>query len=633
MRISLGFSAVAALVICLTSYVDAVPCRGIIEIGPDVRTITSDNFPFPYEEPTFCRWHITGPEGTKLQLRFTEFNVESGFYPGFYPVCDHDFVRFYDPAITTPRDFGEAIAAGFQGNHQISGDGIYDPLCGKRKAPMLAMLTNRGVLDFITDNNTVTKSGWSLELLYTSAEPPVWEVPVISLDTPDEVKFIASPNYPGYYYDNYISTYVIKNDWSTKESVVQLESVFLDLGPDCHDTLTAYDVANDKTHVLCGQNFKEQALVLYFQNWTEILLTLKTDATNAYRGFRIQAVLLEHPPNTIKCDDGKGAYNAALGCDGVRHCEDGSDEKKEYCTPECGVSHFPMGNDGVSRVMGGEEARRFSLPWHVAMIERNPRDMKLYQVCGGTLISDQWVLSAAHCIFNETAEIYFRVGGHKLSLTAEEDGAIDVPVEKYFEHPDWLDGVFDVVRTVDYDYILHKLKFKVPFRKNIVPACLPRQGLEIPAGTKCISSGMGVKDHPSIFVTGRQRPNDPLQRRDPAVWAGDEFDNVAMNRPQGSNNLFKVEMTVISDEHCRAIHDHPMDFPITPRMICAGAGYSGNCNHDSGGPLVCQDERGRWLSIGIVSTANDCGNPDYPIVYEKTSAVTDWISDIIMANQ
>merc|ERR1711953_110737 len=92
---------------------------------------------------------------------------------------------------------------------------------------------------------------------------------------------------------------------------------------------------------------------------------------------------------------------------------------------QCGVPAV----QGGSRIVGGYEAVPHSFPWMAALFV----DEQWF--CGGTLISDEWVLTAAHCA-NGASSMRIMLGAHNVREDTEE-GRIEVVTTDFFTHPGW----------------------------------------------------------------------------------------------------------------------------------------------------------------------------------------------------
>ncbi|GCB78586.1 hypothetical protein scyTo_0016837 [Scyliorhinus torazame] len=201
-----------------------------------------------------------------------------------------------------------------------------------------------------------------------------------------------------------------------------------------------------------------------------------------------------------------------------------------------------------------------------------------YHGCGGSLISDRWVISAAHCWYTPS---YLKVllGAH--SLTGQTGSEQLVSVESIY----W-NQKYDY-QTLDNDIMLVKLARSVRMTDSIRPVPLPTE-CPLPY-TQCVVSG----------------------------WGNIYSDHVFM-----PDALRCVKVPLMSDIEC----NYAYPGLITSNMICAGYMEGGKdaCNGDSGGPLVCDG-----ILQGIVSWGRGCALADSPGVYTKVCALLPWINEIM----
>nr|XP_046252791.1 chymotrypsin-like elastase family member 2A [Scatophagus argus] len=250
----------------------------------------------------------------------------------------------------------------------------------------------------------------------------------------------------------------------------------------------------------------------------------------------------------------------------------------------CGRPTFPP---IVSRVVGGQDVRENSWPWQVSLQYQSGGNF--YHTCGGTLISSQWVLTAAHCIGSFTYRVY--LGKH--NLKNNELGSIAISPSKIIVHENW-----DSYR-IRNDIALIKLSTPVKLSNSITPACLPASGEILPNNYPC-------------YVTGWGR-----------LWTGGPIADV----------LQQALLPVVDYATCTK--PDWWGSLVTSNMVCAGGdGQLASCNGDSGGPLNCRNSDGSWDVHGVVSFGSSlgCNYPKKPSVFTRVSAYIGWINNVMTSN-
>jgi len=239
-----------------------------------------------------------------------------------------------------------------------------------------------------------------------------------------------------------------------------------------------------------------------------------------------------------------------------------------------------------NRIVGGVETEANEYPWQVALVSSTGS----FPFCGGTLISNTHVLTAAHCTDEgwrkDPNSIAVLVGEHRI-----DDYTFNrVPVAEINMHPQYDDN------SLDYDFSILTLATAVEFSTTVAPACLPADNSRDFAGESATLSGWGRLSY---------------QGNTPTV-------------------LQEVEVKVKSHEECDNLYN--ANGWITSNMICANDNDNGkySCNGDSGGPLAVQ-ENGRSTLIGVVSWGYACGYPGS--VQARVTAAMDWILESTFGTQ
>ncbi|EHB11988.1 Chymotrypsin-C [Heterocephalus glaber] len=247
----------------------------------------------------------------------------------------------------------------------------------------------------------------------------------------------------------------------------------------------------------------------------------------------------------------------------------------------CGVPSFLP--NVSARVVGGDDAVAHSWPWQISL--QYLKDSEWRHTCGGSLISSQHVLTAAHCI---NKSLTYRVALGKSDLTvADEAGSVIAGVDSIHVHEKWN------TLLVRNDIAIIKLEEPVELSDTIQVACLPKEGALLPQDYPC-------------YVTGWGR-----------LWTNGPIAEVLQ---QGLQPVV---------DHATCSKWTWWGFRVTNNMICAGGdGVISACNGDSGGPLNCQAENGSWQVQGIVSFGSPlgCNTRQKPVVFTRVSAYIDWIN-------
>jgi trypsin len=220
--------------------------------------------------------------------------------------------------------------------------------------------------------------------------------------------------------------------------------------------------------------------------------------------------------------------------------------------------------------MGGTVADAATHPFQVGLVAKAIANNDAAQFCGGSLVSERFVVTAAHCSdfqTNAPGQVEVLVGTQRLDGTGSRVGVARVHI-----HPRWRKS------TMDYDVAVWELATPVT---GIAFATL--------AGTQPTVAGTPLR------VTGWGRLSESPTPR--------------------TLDLMQVDVPFVSTNRrfCG------LQRGVTARMICAGEAGKDSCKGDSGGPLTINRGSGFTELVGIVSFGNGCGRANYPGVYANVA--------------
>ncbi|XP_044252710.1 serine protease persephone-like isoform X1 [Tribolium madens] len=237
-------------------------------------------------------------------------------------------------------------------------------------------------------------------------------------------------------------------------------------------------------------------------------------------------------------------------------------------------------------IVGGENAEKGEFP-HMAALGFYIKEDKVYRFdCGGTLISNYYIVTAAHCIITvQQNEVKIaRLGVIEIPASIEQpDSQLDYNVVNVTVHKEykWKEKFNDIA--------LVKLERKVTFTESIRPACLYTRS----------------DDPERLFVTG---------------WG-----SVSLGGER-SSILQKAILNPVPVQECNSTYANRTNRKIIKMQICAADSKSDACQGDSGGPLQTQGNRSLWTIVGVTSYGIGCGSR-YPGIYTRISSYVDWIEE------
>ncbi|NXP50865.1 C1S protein, partial [Heliornis fulica] len=265
--------------------------------------------------------------------------------------------------------------------------------------------------------------------------------------------------------------------------------------------------------------------------------------------------------------------------------------KLPKCIPVCGVPSNPIREK--AKIFGGTLAEKGNFPWQVYF--EYPRG-------GGVLISERWVMTAAHVLEGfDKPSMYAGI----INVARRESRASEgeqLIAEASFIHPGWKQQPIDTRTDFDNDIALLKLREPVKMGPNISPLCLPRKSpeYELQEGTLGYIAGWGQRE------TGKL----PIY-------------------------LWKAQIPVVNMDRCRSVRPEgsadSSAYRFTDNMICAGGGKD-SCKGDSGGAYAIQDplDGRQYYVAGLISWGPRCGTFG---LYTKVVRYLDWITETMSKNE
>ncbi|XP_058523242.1 transmembrane protease serine 11F [Ochotona princeps] len=259
-----------------------------------------------------------------------------------------------------------------------------------------------------------------------------------------------------------------------------------------------------------------------------------------------------------------------------------SKKMRNLLSSRCGIrmtpSDMPLpASSSMERIIQGREtAVEGEWPWQASL-----QLMGAGHQCGASLISNMWLLTAAHCFRrNKDPSQWIATFGTTITPPAVKRSLGKIIIHENYRK-----------ETNENDIALAQLKSRVEFSNIVQRVCLPDASIKLPPKA-------------SVFVTG--------------------FGSIVDDGPT-QNKLRQARVETISTEVCN--RKDVYDGLITPGMLCAGfmEGKVDACKGDSGGPLV-YDNNDIWYIVGIVSWGQSCALPKKPGVYTRVHKYRDWIA-------
>lgn len=527
---------------------------------------------------------------------------------------------------------------------------------------------------------------------------PILETPILITE---KSGFISTPNFDSSglnpYPDNYNASWLISVD---ADRIIEIKILTLDLEDDCSGRLILTDISDAKQVTFCGRSREK---IDYTSRGRQLLINFigrqkLIDFTDANlddewpetSGFKLlfqsaRALIAKCDlASEILCRNREACFNETLICNGVDDCLDGTDE--ENCPGDakidanlverldanltekegrdmielvkslpgqakCGQSK--MRQKIMNRIVGGRAAQPHSFPWMVSLRdESNPQNGPSGHFCAGSLITDQWIISASHCFptlerkapkTQDWRRIKILLGKHfkllqddhqvtryvknivKFTDAIHRDAIHRDAIHRDTIDRDTIDRDANIGDYYNHDIVLIEMNARIDLASKYVgTVCLPMENVygveeapkEAPKeDSKEDSKEESKEDSKEGFVTG---------------W-GETY------RTGSEDVLKEASVPIFERQECEKYIEENGDGLDGSFFICAGGQLgTDTCSGDSGGPLVTlgtdlsgsgQSDLERWTLRGITSQGSDCCGctRDQPAIYTNVHKYLVWI--------
>lgn len=262
---------------------------------------------------------------------------------------------------------------------------------------------------------------------------------------------------------------------------------------------------------------------------------------------------------------------------------------KSHYNEICGRKFVNGGRSG--RIVGGGVANYAEWPWQVSL--RQYKSGQFKHKCGAALLTNRWIITAAHCVKDiAPSNLLVRVGEYHVLRTNEAHRHIDRRIKKVVTH-----RKFDKA-TYEYDIALLEMHDgPINYQPNMIPICLPDTDNSLVGEVGTVTGWGRLSEYGQI---------SPVLR--------------------------EVKLPIISNSKCMRMYRNSGQNEWIPNIfVCAGttSGGQDSCEGDSGGPLVVKGKNGRWQLAGIISWGIGCGDRNRPGVYTRISEFRSWIRNVI----
>ena len=266
--------------------------------------------------------------------------------------------------------------------------------------------------------------------------------------------------------------------------------------------------------------------------------------------------------------------------------------RSKHCGGYCGGTPVPI--------------RKY--PWLVRLYDSAD---DLIGFCGGSIVADQWILTAAHCVADR-AQVAVGFGNVDRARTRK------LLSDKIIIHPAYLRG-----ETLDVALVKLKAPLgQMPYLELADEASDQRL---LAPGHKLTVAGWGALwDHQAFDTSAREATSK---------WFVSPNELFRLDVLEVPRKVHELNIEIIDPNTCGSIFKAlGAGIELSQTDICGvePSGATDFCIGDSGGPVIAMEgPSNNYIQVGIVSWTQQCGDPSYPVVYARASSFVDWIRGVI----
>ncbi|XP_050555537.1 mast cell protease 3 isoform X7 [Spodoptera frugiperda] len=244
----------------------------------------------------------------------------------------------------------------------------------------------------------------------------------------------------------------------------------------------------------------------------------------------------------------------------------------------------------LALAIGGREAERWEFP-HMALLGYGDNEQSAQWLCGGTVISERFILTAAHCIFTrDLGNVSYAALGLLKRTDPKELWNIH-KIKRIIPHPEYNPP------SKYHDIALLETETEINFGKNLLPACL--------------DTGMNKKWSAEASGWGQLGHKKDL---------ADTLQVVTLRKFE------ETECATLFPQHRHLKHGYDHE-----KQSCYGSHSKilDTCQGDSGGPLQTNQFKCQYTVVGVTSFGKDCGILGSAGMYTRVSYYVPWIEGIV----